>query len=433
VTRGSDWDVANDALAVERLLASSTDPVTHRATPISLTPECERTRGESAVLTVVALGYDTATTRTLPGRARGLDAAERVLCRDLERWGDRAGSVVAIGEASAALLVMSTPEDARALRARLPELHAQLDRAAGPAPLVTTSQGPSSDSSDVVARAVERLVAPPGSLPAQDHWTDLRSTRRPVWDARTGARFGTQVRLHAYGADGPHAERAEGLLAVTRAPRFADAAVATCDAVGRAVVPDLDDGPVVWDATAVLSGTGPARTTLVQALVDRCPPGTWVGVAAWLAELPEVVDALRALRSRGHRVVLTGYGAGREPLVALDELPVDALLLDPHLERGARLGAEDHAVHAAVLEHADRAGVVALTAARSAVDLHRHPAPARAPRTADPGGEVLERARLLGLTLRETALLVNAAQAPSSPAARWDRYDVAMHWARAAS
>ncbi|WP_046530175.1 hypothetical protein [Cellulomonas sp. FA1] len=433
MTKGSDWDVASDALAVERLLASSTDPVTHRATPVSLGSECDRIRSESAVLTVVALGFDTPTTRALPGRARGLDAAERVLCRDLERWADRAGSVVAIGEAAAAALVVSTPEDARTLRARLPELHAQLDRAAGPAPLVTTAQGPARDSSDVVARAVERMVAPRGSLPAQDPWADLRATRRPLWDATTGARFGTQVRLHAYGADGPHAERAEGLLAVTRSPRFADAAVATSGAVARVVVPDVDDGPVVWDATAVLSGTGPARGTLVQALLDRCPPDVWVGVAAWLADLPEVVEALRTLRARGHRVVLTGYGAGREPLVALDELPVDALLLDTHLERGARLGAEDHAVHAAVLEHAARTDVVALTAARGAVDRHRSPAPARAPRWADPGGEVLARARLLGLTLRETAVLVNATQAPASGAARWDRYDVAMHWARASS
>jgi|GEM_PF-1385045 len=428
--QGSDWDVASGALVVEHLLASTIDPVTSRATAVSLNSECARMRSEDAALTVVTLAYDTPATRALPGRARGLDVAERVLCRDLERWADPPGSVVAIGEAAAAYIALTTREEAQAIRGRLPELSARIDRAAGHVPLVSAAQGPSRDSSDVVARAIERLVLPRGTLPVQDHWSSATATRRTLWDAVTGTRFGTQVRVQAAGLDAPHAERAEGLLSLTRSPRAVDAAVATHAAIPRIIGSDGDDGPVVWDASAALSGTGPARSLLAQALAEHCPPGVWIGVSAWLAGIPEVLQALRTLRGRGHRVVLTGYGSGREPLAAFDELPVDAILLDAHLERGALLDVEDRVVLAAILDHATRNDVVALTATRTAQHLHRQPVPSPRPRTPDPGGQLLERAHLVGLTLRETAVLVNATHGQGPFAPRWDRYDVAMHWAR---
>src|SRR5688572_28092986 len=112
----SDWDVASDALVVEHLMASSIDPVTSRATAVSLHAECPRMRAMDAVLTVVTLAYDSPTTRSLPGRARGLDVAERVLCRDLERWAGPPGSVVAIGEAAVAYLALTTREEAQTIR-----------------------------------------------------------------------------------------------------------------------------------------------------------------------------------------------------------------------------------------------------------------------------------------------------------------------------
>ncbi|GIG38786.1 EAL domain-containing protein [Cellulomonas phragmiteti] len=429
---GPDWDVASDALVVEHLMASTTDPVTNRATAVSLHADCPRMRATDAVLSVITLAYDTPTTRALPGRARGVDVAERVLCRDLERWAGPPGNVVAIGEAAVAYLALTSHEDAQAIRSRLPELHAQVDRAAGAVPLVSAAQGPSRDSSDVVARAIERLVLPRATLPAQDHWAAGAARQRPLWDARTGARFGAQVRLQAASLDDPSAQRAEGLLSVTRSPRYVDAAVAMHAAIPHVTAGLAEHSPVVWDASAVLSGTGTAREALARALVDHAPPGVWLGVSAWLAGLDEVLASLRTLRARGHRIVLTGYGSGREPLAAFDELPVDAILLDPYLEAGARVTPEDRAVLAAILEHATRNDVVALTADHSTVDLLRRPMPVPRPRSPEPGDQLLERALLVGLTLRETAVLVNASKGQGPLAPRWDRYDVATHWARAA-
>lgn len=429
---GSDWVVAGDALVAEQLLAASMDPVTSRATAVSLHAECSRIRAMDAVATVVTLAYDDATTYALPGRARGLDVAERVLSRDLERWAQDgpAGTVHAIGEAAVAYIALTSAEDARAIRAHLPELHLRVQRASGAVPLVSAAQGATRDADDVMARAVERLVMPRGTLPAQDQWTAGTARHRPLWDAVTGTRWGSQVRLQAAGLDHDAAHRAESLLTLTRSTRHIDAAVAMHAAVPYVAGTAPDDGPVLWDASAVLSGTGLARESLAQALVDRCPPGVWVGVTAWLAGLDEVLGALRTLRARGHRIVLTNYGSGREPLAAFDELPVDAILLDPHLGYGARLGIEDRAVLAAIVEHAARNDVRLLTTSRATTDLLRAPVRATTLRTQDPGGQILERARLVGLTLRETAVLVNAAQGQGPLAPRWDRYDVAAHWAR---
>lgn len=428
----SEWDVATDALVTENLLASTIDPVTHRATAVSLHSECPRMRSEDAVLTAVTLAYDTPTVHALPGRARGLDVVERVLCRDLERWADPPGNVVAIGEGAVAYIAMTDHDEAREIRDRVPELRARIARAAGAVPLMSAAQGPSRESSDVVARAVERLVLPRGRVPTQDQWAATTARHRPLWDAFTGARIGTQVRLQASELQDAEAARAEALLAMTRSPRYVDAAIANHAAVSYVSQVTTPDGPLVWDASAALSGTGPARAKLAEALLDHCPPGVWIGVVAWLADLPEVLQALRGLRARGHRIVLTNYGSGREPFAAFDELPVDAILLDPHLEAGARLGGEDRAVLVAILEHAARNDVVALTATRSVVGVHREPVPALRPRTPDPGGQILERAHLVGLTLRETALLVNATHGQGPLAQRWDRYDVATHWARQA-
>ncbi|MBO3096371.1 EAL domain-containing protein [Cellulomonas dongxiuzhuiae] len=425
---GPSWGIANDALVVEGLLASTTDPVTSRATAVSLHAECARMRAEDAVLTVVTLAYDTATTHALRGRARGLDVAERALCRDLERWADPPGAVVAIGEAAVAYLVMSTAEDAQAIRGHLPELRAQVARGAGAVPCASAAQGPSRNSSDVMTRAVERLVMPGGVLPHQDHWAAGTARMRPLWDATTGRRFGTQVRLQAESLDDAEAERAEALLAVTRSPRCVDAVVAAHEALPQILAAHPDDSPLLWDVSAVLSGTGPAREVLAEILADRSPPGVWIGVAAWLAALDEVQQALRVLRTRGHRIVITRYGSGREPLAAFDELPIDAILLDPHLEAGARITAEDSAVLLATVEHAARNDVAVLSTSSTTADLHRSPAPVL-PRTAAPGGQLLERARMVGLTLRQTAVLVNAVQGQGPTAARWDRYDVATHWA----
>ena len=50
-----DWGVASDALVVEHLLATTLDPVTHRATAVSLHSECPRMRAADAVLSVVTL------------------------------------------------------------------------------------------------------------------------------------------------------------------------------------------------------------------------------------------------------------------------------------------------------------------------------------------------------------------------------------------
>ncbi|UZN04165.1 hypothetical protein [Cellulomonas sp. S1-8] len=429
---GSDWEVASGALVAENLIASVIDPVTHRATAVSLSSECHRMRSEDAVVSVITLAYDTATTRALPGRARGLDVAERVLCRELDRWAGPSGNVVAIGEAAAAYLVMTTPEEARTIRAHLPELTTRVGHGAGPMPLVSAAQGASHDSSDVVARALERLVLPRGVLPVQNHLSSTAASRQTLWDAVTGARFGSQVRIHALGVDPLHAGRAEALLSLTRSPRYLDTAVAIHAAVPGMVGPDRDTGPVVWDASSVLSGTGIARPDLAQLLVDRCPPGVWIGVSSWMAALPEVMQALRTLRSRGHRVVLTAYGSGREPLAAFDELPVDAILLDPHLEQGAHLDIDDRVVHAAILAHAARNDVTVLTATRGGLDMNRRPLPAPRLRTTAPRGQLLERARLVGLTLRETVVLVNATLGHDPLAPRWDRYDVAMHWAQTA-
>ena len=431
--QGSGWDVASDALMVEHLLASTLDPVTHRAAGVSLHPECSGARSDDEVVTVVTLAYDTPATYALPGRIRGLDVVERRLCDELEAWADAPGSVVAIGEAAAAYVVTTSQDDAQSLREHLGELYRRLDPAAGPTPLASAAQGASADLADVTARAVERLVLPRATLPLQDQWTATDVSRRTLWDVVTGARFGTQVRLHAARADGPHAERAEGLLSLSRSPRYTDTAVALHAAVPHAAGPDRDGGPVVWDASAALSGTGQARATLAQALVDHCPPGVWIGVSAWLAGLDDVLQALRTLRGRGHRIVLTAYGSGREPLAAFDELPVDAILLDPHLERGALVDPADRAVHAAIVDHAVRHDVVALTSARHALDAVRRPLPLPAPRHPEPPGQLLERARLVGLTLRETAVLVNATHGQGAVAPRWDRYDVATHWARATS
>ncbi|MCC2322584.1 hypothetical protein [Cellulomonas xiejunii] len=428
---GSNWGVSNDALVVEGLMASTTDPVTNRATAVSLHAECPRMRAEDAVLTVVTLAYDTATTNALPGRARGLDVAERVLCRDLEHWAGQSGSVVAIGEAAVAYLSMGTHEDAQQLRSRLPELRARVSRAAGAVPRMSAAQGPSRKSSDVVARALERLVLPRGVVPEQDQWAAGAVRARPLWDAATGKQFGTQVRLQAFRVDDVAADRAESLLSLTRSPRSVDGAAAAHEAMPHVVAAQPGDDPVLWDVTAVLSGTGPARATLTQTLIDRCPPGMWIGVSAWLAVLDEVQQALRTLRGRGHRIVLTRYGSGREPLAAFDELPMDGILLDPHLEAGARVTSEDSAVLLAILEHATRNGIAVLSTSRSAVDPRRRPAPVLRPRTEDPGDQVLERARLVGLTLRQTAILVNASTGQGPMAPRWDRYDVATHWAHA--
>lgn len=427
--QGSDWDVANDALVVEHLLAQTMDPVTSRATAVSLHAECPRMRAMDAVISVVTLAYDTATAHALPGRARGLDVAERVLCRDLERWAadGPGGNVVAIGEAAVAYVTLTTHEDAAVIRERVPELRTRVERAAGAVPLVAAAQGHSRESSDVMARAIERLVVPRGALPAQDHWTAASARHRPLWGARTGVRFGTQVRLQATALDDAAADRVEVLTALTRSPRSVDGAVAVHEAIPYLADASGDD-PVLWDVSAVLSGTGLARAALAQVLVDRCPPGVMVGVASWLAGLPEVLDALRSLRARGHRVVLTRYGSGREPLAALDELPVDAILLDPHLEAGAWVAAEDRAVLDAIMEHTARNDVVVLSTTRRTSELLRLPAPVMKPRSADPGGELLQRARLVGLTMRETAVLANASRGQGPTADRWDRYDVAMHW-----
>jgi len=424
----SGWDVASDALMIEHLIASAFDPVTHRPTPLSLDAQPPGAHAPDAVLTVVTLAHETATTHALPGRARGLDVAERTLCRDLERWAGTPGAVVAIGEAAAAYSVTTTQEEAVALRESLADLYTHTARSDGPTPLLSAAQGPSRDSADVVARAIERLVLPRATLPEQDQQAATAASRRRLWDTATGAPFGIQLRLHASGFSSAHAERAEGLLSLTRSPRYADTATALQAAVGRAVA--ADDQPVVWDASAALSGTGPARATLAQALVDHCPPAVWVGVSAWLAGVEDVMEALRTLRARGRRIVLTKYGSGREPLAAFDELPVDAIVLDPHLERGAQHHADDHAVHAAILQHAARNDVLALTTSRHARDLLRHPPAAQALRTPDPGGQLFERARLVGLTLRGTAALVNAGHGQGALAPRWDRYDVAAHWAR---
>lgn len=429
----AEWVVEKDALVVEQLLASSVDPVTSRATAVSLHAECPRMRAMDAVLSVVTLAYDTPTTRALPGRARGLDVAERVLCRDLERWSGPPGSVVAIGEAAVAYLALTTHEEAQGIRERLPELRAQVDRASGAVPLVSAAQGPSKESSDVVARALERLVVPRGALPSQDQWGAGTARRRPLWDATTGTVWGSQVRLQAASLDDAAAERAEALQSLTRSPRHVDVAVALHAAVPFVVEAMAEERPVLWDASAVLSGTGTARPALAQALVDRCPPGVWIGVTSWMAGLDEVLAALRVLHARGHRIVLTNYGSGREPLAAFDELPVDAILLDPHLESGARFVVEDRAVLAAIVEHAQRNDVVVLTGSRDRVDLQSWPFSVPRPRTPEPGDQLLERAHLVGLTLRETAVLVNATHGQGALAPRWDRYDVAMHWARAAS
>ncbi|MBD7917203.1 EAL domain-containing protein [Cellulomonas sp. Sa3CUA2] len=427
---GPSWGIANDALVVEGLMASTIDPVTSRATAVSLHADCPRMRAEDAVLTVVTMAYDTATTHGLPGRARGLDVAERVLCRDLERWADPPGTVVAIGEAAVAYLAMTTAEEAQVIRSRLPELRVQVARDAGAVPCVSAAQGPSRHSSDVVARAIERLVLPGGVLPDQDHWASGTARMRPLWDATTGRRFGTQVRLQAESLDDAEAERAEALMALTRSPRCVDAAVAAHEALPQILAARTDDSPLLWDASAVLSGTGPAREVLAEILAERSPPGVWIGVAAWLAALDEVQQALRVLRTRGHRIVLTRYGSGREPLAAFDELPIDAILLDPHLEAGARIAAEDSAVLLTTIEHAAHNEVTVLSTSSATARQLRTPGPVLRPRTAAPDGQMLERARLVGLTLRQTAVLVNAIQGQGPMAARWDRYDVATHWAR---
>ena len=431
--KGSNWDVSNDALVAEHVLASTMDPVTNRPAATALNTGCLHPAPDDAVVSVVTLAYDTPTTRSLPGRARGVDVAERALCRDLDLWADAPGSVVAIGEAAAAYVALHSPDESRELRSRLDELRVRTRRAVGPRPLVAAAQGPAATSADVTARAIERLVLPPGTVPVQDHWSAGEVSRRPLWDAVTGERFGTQVRLHAAGLDGAHAERAEGLLSLTRSTRYVDVARAAHGAIPHIVAASPVEGPVLWDASAVLSGTGPARGSLAQLLAEQCPPGVWIGVSAWLAAVDEVMEALRTLRAQGRRIVLTFYGSGREPLAAFDELPVNAVLMDPYLEHGAALEAEDRSVHAAILEHAARNGIPALTGTRAALQLHRRPVPAPRPRTPHPGGQLLERARLVGLTLRQTALLVNATHGQDTLAPRWDRYDVAMHWAQDAT
>lgn len=424
------WDTADDMVA-ERLLAATTDPVLHRTTPIALSAECPRWRAEQAVLTVVVLALDTPTTLSLDGRARGLDVAERVLCRILDRWADPPGEVVGLGEAAVAWLALTTHDEARDIRDRLPELRAAGDDGGiGRAALVSAAQGHSRDSAEVVSRAVDRLVVPQGLVPGQGPWSATRATQRTLWDARTGAAFAHQVRLHSPDIDPAHAQRAEGLQSVTRPPLFVDRSVATQEALVRAGDIDRVDAPVVWDASAVLSATGPARAQLLQALLDHCPPHVWVGLPAWYLAADDVLDVLRTLRARGHHTVLTGYGAGREPLTALDELPVDAVVMDPHLERGARDGVEDQAAHAVLVEHAVRHGVQPLSTSHTAADLLRHPGPVPHPRTTEPPHRLLERARLVGLTPQETALMVNASHAHDPLAPRWDRYDVAMHWVR---
>lgn len=423
------WDVATDALVAEQLLATTLDPVTHRATAVSLHDQCPRTRDADAVLTVVTLGYDSATTHALPGRARGLDVAERVLCRHLERWAPHPGSIVGIGEAAVAYVATTSHEEAQEIRQDLPALRAQIQVLGGAPPLVGAAQGLSKESSEVAARAVERLLLPRGTLPAQDHWSAGEARWTDLWDVTSGRHFARQLRLQATSLDDAAARRAEGVQALTRPPRHADTASAVLGAVEH-LAAGSPHGRVVWDATSVLAATGPARAPLAELLTERCPARTWVGVAAWLLNVPEVLAAVRTVRTAGRRVVATGYGSGREPMQALDELPVDAVVLDPHLERGSLHSSEDRVVLEVVRDHARRNALPVLTVTRAAVGLDRHPVPVARPRTPRPDDQLLERTRLVGMTLREAAVLLNATHGQGASAPRWDRYDVATHWVR---
>ncbi|GAA4629094.1 EAL domain-containing protein [Cellulomonas oligotrophica] len=425
-----------DLLQVERRRSSTTDPVTGRPNLPGITPSCVAGMGEDQVLTVVAAATGPRTLDALPGRGDGLDDAERLLADQLDLWGaGLPGSVVSPVDGTAVYLARTTHAEARTLRAHLPLLVEQLDRGAGRSPLLAEAQGAAAESPAVVTRALSRLALPQGRLP-QPHTEATTVARTPLFDAWTGTRVASQVRHHPSTVGPRDAPRVEQLLSITRPVPFLDTARAVMAATARLTDPLRGHGPLLWDATCVLAAAGPQRAPLAELLVEHCPAHVWVGVAASLLDgPPDVLEALTLLRARGSTIVLTGYGSGRETPEALDELPVDAVVVDPWLERGATSTSGDRAAHWAVLEHARRHGVTALSHTRATAALMQQ-APVDAEDVPWSVGGVdvaalalVSDARTAGLSLRETTVLVNGAGRRTPAGRRWSRYDVARVWA----
>lgn len=160
---------------------------------------------------------------------------------------------------------------------------------------------------------------------------------------------------------------------------------------------------------------------------SEAPPRVAVRSRA-LAERPGLASGIRRLRESGAHVSLIGYGSGRDPYESLDELSVDALVLDDALVRGSRVSRADRAVLWSITSHARRYGLPLLSR-----DVVGPAGPVGVPdnrweRLGERAQAHLEDAWAAGLTVSETSLLLNAGHERTATGGRWTRYEVALAW-----
>ncbi|QZN85437.1 EAL domain-containing protein [Cellulomonas sp. C5510] len=423
-----------DALIAERTASTLFDPVTGT---LSLRGARGRLReGRRTHVTAVVVAR-LPRSRRPAGRFSRLDQDDRSLSRILIPWASGLGAPVTWIADGVAAVGVETPErsarDTERIRAAVHDLDVTLRHAFDDSPLTSVSSGPGDAPSEVLGRAVAALVRRAGSLtgPADPGRIPTQRRRGELRDAGTGELLGREIHLH------PRAGTLLGrdcdplLTAITRAPAVLGAAERL-----RARCPQWSpvtrlEHPLLVDVTALLAlRTGDAAR--VDTLLDSLPAGAHLGVDAWAAaQLPFLHPAMQAARRRGRTVVLTQYGSGREPVTPLDELPVDAISLDPALERGAVTSRADRAVRWALLETARRHDVLVLSHLdRDTLSLLAPVAPRRTD-VPQPGPvrQVLDDAWVAGLTPAETALMINAGRVEQPGRRRWDRYQVSLAWA----
>lgn len=422
-----------DALIAERTASTLFDPVTGTLSLRGARGRLRRDRGTHLTTVVVAR---LPRSRRPAGRFSRLDQDDRSLSRFLIPWASGIGAPVTWLADGIAAVGVETPGQSPRETARITDAVRELDstlRAAfDDTPLASVSSGPGYAPADVLERAVGALVRRAGSLPGAAAPGRIPTQRRgELRDAATGELLGRELRLR------PRAGTLLGrdcdplLTAITRAPAVLGAAERLHARCPHWTPAARLDHPLLVDVTALLAlrEGDPAR---IDALTDSLPAGAHLGVDAWAAaQLPLLHPAMQAARRRGRTVVLTQYGSGREPVTPLDELPVDAISLDPALERGALTSRADRAVRWALLETARRHDVLVLSHLdRDTLSLLTPVAPRRTD-VPQPGPvrQVLDDAWAAGLTPAETALMVNAGRVEQPGRRRWDRYQVALAWA----
>lgn len=420
-----------DMLVAERAASSAFDPVTGA---LSLRGMSGSVAGSVQVTTVTVARTEPGT-HEASGRFGCCDLEDRALSRALLPWAAAVGGMLAwIADGVAAIVIprSSNPSRGSTVRAEravpgLDQLHRRLRTGLAREPLVSVASGPSTQMWQVLARSVNGLAGRSQGGESASSW---RLVPRMVRDGHTGEVIGRESRLLSGPCQMLGPDRGRLLTALTHASAVIDRAERRWERLplgdSRQRLP-----PVLCEATALfrVRSRSPDR---VDALLDALPPYFHLGVDAWAAaQLPGLLDQMAKVRAQGHTVVMTGYGSGREPLASLDELPVDAICLDPELECGALSSHADRAVRWALIEHATRHEVRVLSLLDTSLGRDWTPRAVTPEDASLPARvtQVLADSQAAGLTPSEAALLVNATRPGRFGECRWDRYRVALAWA----